>query len=91
MSKNDVTVDNEDPNPTTPPCIIVHGGVEESSESAMLVERVTSCRKAACIGYNTMVRGGSAVDAVEAALRWLEDDELFNCGYGSVLNQFCKK
>ncbi len=31
-------------------------------------------------------RGGSAVDAVEAAVRVLEDDENFNAGFGSLLN-----
>ncbi|XP_028392653.1 isoaspartyl peptidase/L-asparaginase-like [Dendronephthya gigantea] len=30
--------------------------------------------------------GGSAVDAVEAAVRVLEDNEYFNAGYGSALN-----
>ena len=29
--------------------------------------------------------GGSAVDAVEAAVRVLEDNEITNCGYGSNL------
>jgi beta-aspartyl-peptidase (threonine type) len=31
-------------------------------------------------------RGGSAIDAVEAAIRVMEDDPVFNAGYGSVLN-----
>ena len=30
--------------------------------------------------------GGSAVDAVEAAVRVLEDNEIFNAGRGSLLN-----
>lgn len=30
--------------------------------------------------------GGSAVEAVEAALRALEDESTFNCGHGSTLN-----
>jgi beta-aspartyl-peptidase (threonine type) len=30
--------------------------------------------------------GGSALDAVEAAIRTLEDDPTFNAGYGSELN-----
>ena len=32
------------------------------------------------------IQGGSAVDAVEAAVRELEDDENFNAGRGSLLN-----
>ncbi|CAB4041961.1 isoaspartyl peptidase L-asparaginase, partial [Paramuricea clavata] len=31
--------------------------------------------------------GGTAVDAVEAAVRVLEDNVFFNAGYGSVLNR----
>ena len=30
--------------------------------------------------------GGTAVDAVEEAVRTLEDDPLFNAGFGSLLN-----
>ncbi|XP_028392650.1 isoaspartyl peptidase/L-asparaginase-like [Dendronephthya gigantea] len=37
-------------------------------------------------GYRILRDGGSAVDAVEAAVRVLEDNEYFNAGYGSTLN-----
>ena len=37
-------------------------------------------------GERTLAGGGSALDAVEAAARVLEDDPLFNAGRGSVLN-----
>lgn len=38
------------------------------------------------LGYNVLKAGGSAIDAVEAAIRSMEVDPNFNCGYGSVLN-----
>lgn len=44
------------------------------------------CLAAARAGYAVLQRGGSAVDAVEAAVRLLEDDPLFNAGTGSCLN-----
>lgn len=71
--------------PKSDNCIIVHGGVGVTID-AMVVEKVRSCRRAATIGYELLQSGKSSVEAVEAALRWLEDDEYFNCGYGSVLN-----
>src|ERR1700722_2531072 len=37
-------------------------------------------------GYNILSKGGSAVDAVEAAVRVMEDSPLFNSGKGSVFN-----
>jgi beta-aspartyl-peptidase (threonine type) len=41
---------------------------------------------AAQIGFTILENGGSALDAVEAAIRSMEVDEEFNAGYGSVLN-----
>jgi beta-aspartyl-peptidase (threonine type) len=41
---------------------------------------------AARIGFAVLQRGGSAVDAAEAATRALEDDPVFNAGVGSALN-----
>ncbi|KAL3273720.1 hypothetical protein HHI36_015150 [Cryptolaemus montrouzieri] len=41
---------------------------------------------AARAGYKVLKRGGSALDAVEEAVRILEDDESMNAGRGSVLN-----
>lgn len=37
-------------------------------------------------GYQVIRQGGSAVDAVEASARYLEDCPLFNAGRGAVLN-----
>ena len=38
-------------------------------------------------GYGLLERGGSAVDAVEAAVAVMEDDETFDAGRGSFLTQ----
>jgi len=42
--------------------------------------------RALTTGYATLKRGGTAVDAVEDALRTFEDDNTFDAGRGSVLN-----
>nr|CAI5839903.1 unnamed protein product [Callosobruchus analis] len=43
-------------------------------------------KKSVQAGFQVLKAGGSALDAVEAAIRVMEDDEAFNAGYGSVLN-----
>lgn len=45
---------------------------------------LTSC-SAAAIGMCIMKNGGSSIDAVEMALKLLEDREITNAGYGSNL------
>ena len=64
----------------------MHGGVGESEDSVM-IEKMDACQKAASVGYKILMKGGMASDAAEAAISWFEDDEFFNCGYGSVLNE----
>ncbi|XP_035722531.1 isoaspartyl peptidase/L-asparaginase-like [Vespa mandarinia] len=71
---------------TNLPCIIVHGGVG-NCEDVLVIEKMTACQKAASNGYKKLLKGGSSIEAVETALWWLECDEFFNCGYGSVLNE----
>ncbi|XP_026674180.1 isoaspartyl peptidase/L-asparaginase-like [Ceratina calcarata] len=71
------------------PCIIVHGGAGNFSDN-IVIEKMTACKKAAINGYKKLIRGETSVDAVEAALWWLECDEFFNCSYGSVLNEIGK-
>jgi len=44
------------------------------------------CSRAATIGWEILTSGGSALEAVEAAVRTLEDDPTFDAGRGSVLN-----
>ncbi len=47
---------------------------------------VEGCEKAAAIGYSTLSGGGSALDAVETAVRYLEEDPVFNAGRGGHMN-----
>jgi beta-aspartyl-peptidase (threonine type) len=49
------------------------------------VERLDGVRRACVAGRAVLEAGGSALDAVEAAVRILEDDPLFNAGTGSTL------
>jgi beta-aspartyl-peptidase (threonine type) len=68
-----------------PPALIVHGGAGDIPEE-MHQNRVDGCREAARVGWDVLRRHGSALDAVEAAVRTMEDDPTFDAGYGSVLN-----
>jgi beta-aspartyl-peptidase (threonine type) len=67
------------------PAIIVHGGAWEMPEE-LHQPSMDGCSSAAATGWDVLTRGGSAVEAVEAAARTLEDDPIFDAGRGSVLN-----
>jgi beta-aspartyl-peptidase (threonine type) len=68
-----------------PIAIIVHGGagtfVEERHATAE-----AGCKEAALIGWRILESGGTALDAVEAAVRSLENNPNFNAGTGACLN-----
>ena len=65
--------------------IILHGGASEIAPERQNASRV-GCLTALSAGQAVLERGGAALDAVEAAVRILEDDPTFNAGFGSVLN-----
>jgi beta-aspartyl-peptidase (threonine type) len=65
--------------------LIVHGGAK-TIDPAMHARNLEGCLAAAEAGAEILRSGGSAVRAAEAALRVLEDDPVFNAGFGSVLN-----
>jgi beta-aspartyl-peptidase (threonine type) len=67
------------------PAIIVHGGAHPVPEGQEDAHR-EGCLHAVNAGWTVLQRGGSAVEAVEAAVRVLEDDPTFNAGTGSELN-----
>jgi beta-aspartyl-peptidase (threonine type) len=68
--------------------IAVHGGAGARSQRAQDPATLRGYRagleQALAAGYATLERGGSSVDAVEAAVRLLEDEPLFNAGRGAV-------
>lgn len=68
-----------------PISIIVHGGAKEVPPEKEQANR-EGCLNAASAGWAVLERGGSAVEAVEVAIRVLEDDPTFNAGYGADLN-----
>jgi len=69
--------------------IAVHGGAGPDSEQ--IKQNIEGYKKgieeAVQAGYRVLEEGGSALDAVEEAVNYLEDNSLFNAGKGSVLNE----
>ncbi len=78
--------------PHAQPAIIVHGGAgdldaasDPASSGALDAERLEGVRRGCAAGFAVLRAGGTALDAVEAAVRVLEDDPTFNAGTGATL------
>src|SRR6266536_2591720 len=69
-----------------PLSLIVHGGAWDIPDDEV-AEHQAGCRAALELGWQVLRQGGSALDAVEAAVRTLEDAPIFDAGVGSVLNR----
>src|SRR5258705_1246178 len=67
------------------PALIVHGGAWDIPDEAVDACK-SGCERALGAGWTLLAGGGSALDAVEAAIMVLEDDPVFDAGYGSHLN-----
>ena len=67
------------------PALIVHGGAWDIPDEAVHACN-TGCRRALAAGWSILSHGGSALDAVEASIIVLEDDPVFDAGFGSHLN-----
>src|SRR5260370_11122681 len=67
------------------PALIVHGGAWDIPDEAVDACK-SGCHRALGAGWAILSGGGSALDAVEAAIMVLEDDPAFDAGYGSHLN-----
>ncbi|HEX2438755.1 MAG TPA: isoaspartyl peptidase/L-asparaginase [Methylomirabilota bacterium] len=67
------------------PAIIVHGGA--GADPARAAEFRAGVEAAVMAGWRGLAGDGRALDAVEVAVRALEDDERFNAGRGSVLTE----
>jgi beta-aspartyl-peptidase (threonine type) len=68
------------------PAIIVHGGSWDIPQEEHQAHQA-GCFQAAHIGFAILRDGGSALEAVEAAVVHLEDDPTFDAGTGSHLNR----
>jgi L-asparaginase / beta-aspartyl-peptidase len=68
------------------PVLLIHGGAGTIPDDG--VDRyVAGIREALEAGWSILGRGGTALDAVEAAIVSMEDSGAFDAGRGSVLNQ----
>lgn len=65
--------------------IIVHGGAGTIAPERIEGAR-KGCKEASAIGWNVLQSGGTALAAVEAAVRSLEDNPLYDAGTGSYLS-----
>jgi beta-aspartyl-peptidase (threonine type) len=67
--------------------LVVHGGAGTIDRSKMTPEKEREYRagleRALTAGYDILKRGGSSLDATEAAVRVMEDDPHFNAGKGA--------
>lgn len=67
-----------------PIAMIVHGGAGDIPQERR-ASAGAGCKEAALIGWQVLRDGRSALDAVEAAVRALEDNPEFNAGTGACL------
>ena len=72
----------------TKPVIVIHGGAGKILKKDMSSEKekayISGLQEALEKGYAILNSGGSSLDAVEAAVKVLEDNPLFNGGKGAV-------
>jgi beta-aspartyl-peptidase (threonine type) len=67
------------------PSLIVHGGAWDIPDDAVEACQA-GCQRALTAGWTILSGGGTALDAIEAAVVVLENDVVFDAGYGSHLN-----
>lgn len=70
------------------PVLVIHGGAGTILKKNMTAEKekayTEGLKQALEKGYAILEKGGSALDAVEAAVKVMEDNPLFNAGKGAV-------
>ncbi|MDQ3228934.1 MAG: isoaspartyl peptidase/L-asparaginase [Pseudomonadota bacterium] len=73
-----------------PTALVIHGGAGVIERDALSAENEKAIRadlnRALDAGHAVLAKGGSAMDAVSAAVVILEDSPLFNAGKGAVFN-----
>lgn len=77
------------PKTDVPPYVIaIHGGAGTIGKKNMTPEREEAYKQALTealdLGEKILAEGGSALDAVEKTVEWLENNPLFNAGKGAV-------
>lgn len=68
--------------------LVIHGGAGATPRDIpeeLQSQYLKSLNEALIIGKNILSNGGTALDAVEKVVNYLEDNPLFNAGRGSVL------
>ena len=70
----------------TQPVLLIHGGAWAMPDDDVVAHE-NGIANALAAGYALLEKGASAVDAVEAAVAVMEDDDTFDAGRGSFLTQ----
>jgi L-asparaginase / beta-aspartyl-peptidase len=83
-----MSLTHQDKTHEPPLTLVIHGGAGTIRRDQMSAEREAAYRKALehalDTGYSVLYSGGKSVDAVIAAISFLEDCPLFNAGKGAV-------
>src|ERR1051325_5445012 len=66
------------------PILVVHGGAWSMPDD-LVAAHERGVRNALRAGWQVLERNGTSLDAVEAAVRIMEDDDTFDAGRGSFL------
>src|SRR5579864_5591921 len=80
-----IAINNLEEHTHMPIAIIVHGGAGDIAPERRAIAEA-GCKQAALVGWRVLRDGAAALDAVEAAVRALEDNPEFNAGTGACLN-----
>ncbi len=92
VSMNAATTAHAEPSatPQARTALVIHGGAGVIDRDALSAEDAQSIRaaleRALDAGHAVLARGGSALDAVEAAIVLLEESPHFNAGKGAVFD-----
>src|ERR1700761_8217657 len=72
--------------PAAQPVLVIHGGAWAMPDDAVAAHE-RGIKNALAAGWSALERGGTSVDAVEAAVTVMEDDDTFDAGRGSFLTR----